>query len=332
MRVVVLHDALPEGAGKDLEDNLAQAGEVMRALAVLGHDASRLALVDPVAATERELRRLHPEVVFNLVEAPLGRGCLIPRAPRLLERLRLPFTGAGTAAMRATSQKLAAKRRLRRAGLPTPDWWHPGEPSPGLPPGTSYLLKSVWEHGSMGLDEHSLRQGFDPREAGAQLAVARHRLGGDGFAEEYVAGREFNLSLLAGAGGVALLPPAEILFEDFASHGRPAIVGYRAKWQAESYEYRHTPRRFDLPAADAGLVAELSRLALACWRLFGLRGWARVDFRVTPAGAPFILEVNANPCLAAEAGFMAAAQRAGLAPPAVVARILADAHCPGEVG
>src|SRR5262249_50055354 len=54
-------------------------------------------------------------------------------------------------------------------------------------------------------------------------------------------------------------------------------------------------------------------------------GYARVDLRLDERGAPHVLEVNANPCLAAHAGFLAAAERAGLTRADVVARILAAA-------
>src|SRR3546814_16580275 len=65
-----------------------------------------------------------------------------------------------------------------------------------------------------------------------------------------------------------------ILFVDFPP-GRPRIVDYEAKWAPESDAYANTPRRFDLAADDAALAAELSRLALAAWHLFGLAGYAR---------------------------------------------------------
>ena len=114
------------------------------------------------------------------------------------------------------------------------------------------------------------------------MAVLRRRapdLGGACFAEVYIEGREFNLALLAGPDGPEVLPPAEIVFEGYGPD-RLRIVGYRAKWDEASYEYHHTPRRFDFPAADAPLLDRLRRTARDCWRLFGLRGWARVDFRV----------------------------------------------------
>jgi D-alanine-D-alanine ligase len=104
------------------------------------------------------------------------------------------------------------------------------------------------------------------------------------------------------------------------------IVGYRAKWAEESFEYRHTTRRFAKEKDDAHLLNRLREIALECWHVFDLRGWARVDFRVDADGRPWILEVNANPCLAPDAGFAAAVARAGMRSAEAMARILTDAH------
>lgn len=327
MRVAVLHDQVSPEAAPDLQDNLVQAKEVAQALRALGHRTLPLAFGPDVESTAAALRELAPQAVFNLVETPLGRARLIHLAPLVLERLGLAHTGAGTSAMLLTSNKLMAKRMLGRAGLPTPAWLTPPLEEKPPPIGGPWLVKSVWEHGSLGIEDDALVPVGQAAALAELLARRAAELGGEWFAEQYVAGREFNLSLLEGPGGPELLPPAEIVFDGFDA-ARPRLVGYRAKWQADSFEYGHTPRRFDLPAADRPLLGELGRLARASWRLFGLRGWARVDFRVDPNGRPWILEVNANPCLAADAGFAAAAARAGLDQTAVVGRILASAALP----
>jgi GNAT superfamily N-acetyltransferase len=84
-------------------------------------------------------------------------------------------------------------------------------------------------------------------------------------------------------------------------------------------------RVFPHGAADAALLARLRAISLAAWRICGLRGYARVDLRLDEHGEPYVLEVNANPCLSADAGFMAAAGEAGLTAREVVGRILEEA-------
>ena len=316
---VVLHGELPPGAGPEDADVLEQAALASAALERLGYRAEVMALGSDLGAAAGLLRRHAPAVVFNLVEGIGGDGRLIHLGPRLLEDMGLPFTGAGRRAMALTSDKLAAKRHLRAWRLPTPDWTEGPAPHEGR-----WIVKSVWEHASFGLDGESIvAAGAVP----AALARRRQAFGGDWFAERFVDGREFNLSLLAGPAGPAVLPPAEIRFVGYGDD-RPRIVDYAAKWLPDSYAYNNTPRTFDFDAADGDLLDRLAGLAHDCWRCFDLAGYARVDFRVDADGRPWILEINANPCLAADAGFMAAAAAAGLDTVEVVRRILDDRRLP----
>ena len=129
------------------------------------------------------------------------------------------------------------------------------------------------------------------------------------------------MSLIAAPTGPRVLPVAEMEFVEFPST-KPAIVGYAAKWDADSFEYRNTVRSFGVEAA---LAVRAERLALACWELFALDGYARVDFRVDGSGLPFVLEVNANPCLSPDAGFAAALAQAGIGYAEAIGWLLADA-------
>jgi len=324
MRVAVLYGALEPGAGPDEEDSLVQLATVSEALASLGCQVFSVGLSLDLSQAADRLRELEVDLVFNLVDSVLGRGDLIHLGPSLLDYLDLPYTGGRTEAILATSNKPLAKRTLRAAGLPTPPWLESRDldrPDPqSLGP---VIIKPVWDHGSLGLDEDSVLPDSPPEQIGRVLAERRESRGGQWFAEAFIDGREFNISLLAGLEGPQVLPLAEIEFLGY-DESKPRVVGYRAKWEHDSYEFQHTPRRFDFPLADRRLLERLRKLSRDCWEVFQLRGAARVDFRVDPAGQPWVIDVNSNPCLSPDGGFAAAVFRAGLDLTGVVERIVND--------
>jgi D-alanine-D-alanine ligase len=333
MRIAILHNAVHDRSSADEKDVLAQVAAISAALKALGHELAVLPCDLNLSTVKRRLADIGPDSVFNLVESLDGRGALIHLVPFLLEALHLPYTGSQAEATILTSNKLMAKTRLRAAGLPTPEWLgpYPAKTTPlkeaGVPLNRkkkTWIIKSVWEHASIGLDEEWLLKNADNDAVLREMARRAADLGGVCFAEEFIDGREFNLSLLTGPDGPVVLPPAEIRFIGYGPE-KARIVGYRAKWDSDSYEYTHTPRHFDFPEDDRPLLRNLEKLALSAWRCFGLDGYARVDFRVDSNNIPWILEVNTNPCLSPDAGFPAAVERAGIAFTEAVTRILAAA-------
>ncbi len=323
MKIAVIHGEVAADAGRDEQDVLTQVDFVSRGLAAMGHEPVAMPVSLNLAEAARKIAALHPAMGFNLVETISGRGSLIHIVPALLDTLQLPYTGAGTEAMMLTSNKVLAKQWLAAAGLPTPPWFTSGETADNVRIEGPWLIKSVWEHASIGLDEDSVLPEAGREKLLAEMAKRRASLGGACLAEAFIDGREFNLSLLADVGGPEVLPPAEIRFDAYPP-GKVRVVGYRSKWEEGSFEFNHTPRSFEFPDRDAPLIGQLKELALRCWRLFDLRGYARVDFRVDREGRPWILEVNTNPCLSPDAGFSAATLQAGLTFPEVLKRIIGN--------
>jgi D-alanine-D-alanine ligase len=330
MRVAILFNAISEGAGTDELDVLVQLEAISESLARLGHTVERVPCTLNVREMTAALERFKPETVFNLVEGLEGHGRLIYLIPSVLDALGVPYTGSPADALFLTSHKVFAKERLRAAGLPTPDWvgpWPNGSMTSlvkkrGRYHGkASFIVKSVWEHASFGMDDDMVVHGADEAELLRVMEEWAPRLRGECFAEAFVDGREFNISLIAGSEGPSVFPIAEIVFVDYPE-GKPKIVSYKAKWEEESIEYRCTPRSFDFSPADQALLGELGRLSRACWTLFNLQGYARVDYRVDAKGRPYILEINANPCISPDSGFIAASQQGGLDYDAVIASIV----------
>lgn len=323
-KIAIVYGRVDASAPADEKDVLVQVDAVRAALQKLGHSTIDIPVSLDLGVTAAVLKAAAPVIVFNLAETIDGKGSLIHLTPSLLDALGIPYTGAPCEAIILTSHKLLGKKSLAAAGISTPPWTTAsGARNGGVTFPPPWIVKSVWEHASIGMEDTSVAGSRDALRAELDRRAAREGID-NVFVEGFVDGREFNLALITGEDGPQNLPPAEIEFVGYPE-GKPRMVGYRAKWDEGSFEYGGTPRRFDFSRADAPLLEELVRLSRECWRLFELRGYARVDFRVDPSGRPWVLEVNTNPCLSPDAGFMAAAARAGLSLEEVVGRIVREA-------
>jgi D-alanine-D-alanine ligase len=173
--------------------------------------------------------------------------------PARLDALGIAYTGCSTSALFKTLSKTETKLSLAQACLPTPEWSADGT---GFNRDPRVIVKPLWEHGSLGLDETSVMPGADAPRVVAERTL---RFKTEHFAEAFIEGREFHLVLLERITGVEVLPIPEILFEGLKA---PAIYGYDAKWTPDSAAYITTKRR-GLERDEPELADTLKQLALA---------------------------------------------------------------------
>ena len=363
-RVAILYNEPIDASSAADQDVLVQMAAVGASLKRLGAETLEVSCTLDLASIKARLEDWRPDVVFNLVESLGGSDRLMVLATTLLDAMYLPYAGCSTDAISSSTNKLLAKRRLHDAGLPTAPWKSSttnrvgvgslaNSSAPAMPYPCQVVLKTVFEHASFGLGDDAVVEVTSDDLLHELLARQEAKLGRPCFAEWFIDGREFNVSVLAAenfklasqiesqptanrpteispsrpapTGPFDVLPPAEIDFRDFPD-GKPRIVGFQAKWEEDSIEYRKTLRTFDFADCDQPLLAELCDLAGRCWNLFDLGGFVRVDFRVDSDGRPWILEINSNPCVSPDAGFAAAVEQAGLTYDDAIRRIVEAAY------
>ena len=313
---IIYNDPLP-GALADELDVLDQVAHIEQHLTELGISVYRKGITGNFMTEIATLAVEKPDFVFNLVESINNKGELNYFVPALLNMYSIPYSGNPLEAIFLTSNKTIASKTMRDAGINNPASYLPSQINL-LKRRRRYIVKPIWEDGSLGITGDSVfecKPGFEEKLNGKDDA--------HWFIEDFIDGREFNMSVLAGKDGPEVLPPAEIVFENY-DENKPRIVDFKAKWVMDSFEYINTVRKFPEINLDQQLLNNLKEAALACWHLFGLKGYARVDARTDSNDNVFVIEINANPCISPDGGFVAATREAGYHFTDVIQRIIND--------
>lgn len=254
------------------------------------------------------LYKISPKFVFNLCEEINSKCELEMCVAGLLEMMSLPYTGSGPFALGLALDKFRVKQVMRSAGIPTARGYliYPGQKADLRVARFPVMVKPAHEDGSLGINCKSICHNM--RQLETQVSYIHNIYLQEALVEEYLDGREFNVSIM-GDQDPRVLAVSEIDFSEMPE-GEPKIVSYRAKWDEDSPMYRSTepvfpaqiPKRFENRVKD---------VAIRAYHCAGCRDYGRVDLRTDARGNVYVLEVNPNPDISPIAGFAKAAGAAG---------------------
>lgn len=293
-KVVILHNKISDNPTTDELDVLDQVKGVNDALIELGYDTNIVPFSFDLNDAIEQIKALKPKFVFNLVEGLDNDGQLISVAPAILDYLRIPYAGCSKEAIFITSNKVLTKKFLKLNNIPTAEWVTPeNEDDNVFIDNERYIVKATWEDASIGLDENAV---VSPKSKDELLNIIKAKSDKykiEFFAERYIHGRDFTISLLAGK----QMPLCEIIFFGYYDDDKVRVFDYNAKWVKDTPEYDNTDIDFHFQGISEEAISQMKKIADDCWKIFNLKGWARVDFRVDEQGNPFVLEINPNPCI-----------------------------------
>ncbi len=316
-RCCILYNQPRDGALPDELDVLDQVEYVEVNLNKIGIETFRKGISSDFMNEVALLAVDKPDFVFNLVESINNKGELCYFVPALLNMYSVPYSGNPIEAMFITTSKALTNKILHQENISTPESFSPSQYKI-LKPGNQYIIKPIWEDGSLGITGESVFTFTSGYEKKLKEFDDSHWI-----IQDYVDGREFNISVLFSEKGPEVMPPAEMVFHNFGEN-KPKIVDFKAKWVADSFEYENTIREFPRNRLNPVLTEKIREIALKCWHVFGLKGYARVDMRIDKNENPYVIEVNANPCMSPDSGLVAATTEAGIPITDVLKRIIGD--------
>ena len=245
-----------------------------------------------IVATLTELRRLGPQIVFNLTEWVASDRKLDHAIAGLLEMMKFRYTGSGPVGMQLARDKALSKHVVAAAGVDVPRCFtlDRGDriENPGLP--FPLIVKPQFGDGSDEIGKASLVR--TPRELRRRVRAIRSRLDEPVVCEEFIPGRDIYVGIIGNEPRV--LAPTEMVVESkrvsapkFATYRLKNDGKYRTKWRV----------RYRLAVLPPRVMRKIGEFCRKAFRALKLRDYARLDFRLTDAGRLVFIEANPNPDL-----------------------------------
>ncbi len=272
------------------EDTIESAQEVAQAIHDKGSTPILIGLSED--AIEKTIREIDADCIVNLID---WTGLDLPlslQAMDVLESIGIPFTGASRKAFELGVDKIVMKKQFDAFGLPTPRWqlFISGREEVQKDFVYPVIVKLAKEHCSIGLGKTSI---VHSREeliilVGKQLITYHEPV----IAEEFVSGREFQITLLEKETGLTMLPPAEVTYK---VKGTNAMLSYESRWVDRSPDF-HTSGMALAKLTDEQMQT-FEPICKQVFHAFGFTDFTRIDVRLNDKGEFMILEANANPGL-----------------------------------
>ncbi len=306
MRVGVLYSPFDRLANKEVEHDLKEMG-------VSAHAALKNAGYDPVLIDIDKtgfagIQEMQLDLLFNVCERLHGDSTYEPQIASLLEMMGIKITGSSGSTLSVCNNKIMAKAMAQHHGILTPKSQVFFNRDQEQVQSLHYpvIIKPASMHNSIGIFKDSLAYaGEDMRKKAARIMYQYRQ---PALVEEYIPGRDIEVSIFGNNGGAKALPLVEVFYPKLQDQTQQ-FFSYESKWVKGKQESGYYRKAEGLSSAQE---AQLVKVARKCYKLFGIRDYGRIDFRLGNDGSMHLIEVTANPGLSPGDSTIIAAQYAGL--------------------
>jgi D-alanine-D-alanine ligase len=323
MRIALTHNLKLSDSEEEAEfDTEETVNALAAAIERLGHRVEKMEVSGPASRTVARLEAFSPDLIFNSAEGRRGR---FREAffPALFEELGFPYTGSDAYALAVTLDKQLTKLILRQEGIRTPGWQFIEQMSDLRPDELHFplIVKPNFEGSSKGITQDSVAESVDALRAKVLVALERYPAGV--LVEEYVTGKDVTVPFLEFVDNEydGVLTPVEYVVE-------PAYVQSQ-KYTIYDYDLKTKFNKSVTVKTPAALAPEMSdrlrKTARSVLKRLDCRDLGRIDFRLSDAGVPYFLELNALPSLEPGASLYAAAALEGMHLDAVIDAVIQNA-------
>lgn len=295
--------------------------DVYHVLKECGYKISLLGIHNKIDLLLEELESFKPDVVFNLTELFDNKLYLDKNVASLLEMLGFTYTGASPQSLFICNNKAFSKKVLSFHKIKVPRFYtfYRGRrirfPRRLKLP---FVIKPLREEASRGISQASIAD----NEAAflERINFIHQHMNMDAIVEEYIDGRELYVSVLGNV-RTQVLPFREMKFNE-VPEDEPRIATYKAKWD-DNYRERWGIESVFAEKLPNGVNKKIVDVCKRAYRALDIKSYARFDIRVTADSNVYIIEANANPCIAQHDEVAQAAKKVGISYNQLIKKIIA---------
>ncbi|PIR60101.1 MAG: hypothetical protein COU67_03575 [Candidatus Pacebacteria bacterium CG10_big_fil_rev_8_21_14_0_10_44_54] len=245
----------------------------------------------------RTLQTRGIDLVFNVCERIHESSLLEPHAAAILDAMKLPYTGSNPLTLGLCIDKIRVKKLLSYHSIPTPKWDYIYELSDEINDDLRFplIVKPANTDNSIGIDNDSVVENKEQLKQQLERVVVG--LGRPALVEEYIAGDEYDVSIIGNTSeDLEVLPLSRTIFSKLPK-GYWHIYPFDAKF-AENKVYKDNLVIQEPPQkVSRKLLSLISEIALDTYNILDAHDYGRVEIKVDAQGNPFVLELNPNPSI-----------------------------------
>lgn len=250
---------------------------------------------DFIAFASAAPQELFNKIVINSAQkgTKIGRKSLIPS---VCDLFGIPYVGSNPYVVSLCRDKYRCGCILKQNEIQVPDawlyqpvsgWFHETPPARGR-----LIVKPNYEAASIGIDALNICEGPAVHEKAKQLEAIYHQ---EILAERFIAGYEVEVPVIVTNRPPIAFFPVGIYLDGEKQMGE-RILDYHLR-DVDAYEY------FDFSMEFPRVAETVLNAAIQTVTLLNIKGFARVDFRISEGGEVYVTDIATNPHYTARSSY-----------------------------
>lgn len=316
LKILLLFDiSIPPPLNQDFteifkSDEWKDESILIKTLKNLGHEVIPFGIYDNILPLISFIQEQKPDLVFNQCEAFYGNRDYEPNIVSMLELLRVPYTGASPHSLLICKDKGLTKKILSYHRIRIPKFLISRKNRP-LKKLQEMIFPAFIKPLALEASEGIAQLSFTENESDAleRVKYIHDKFKCDAIVEEYIDGREIYVGVF-GNDRIKVLPPRELFFKEMPDDS-PKFATFKAKWD-DQYRKKWGIKSGVAKALDSKTEKHLNEVSKKIYQLFQIKGFARIDFRLSNKNELVFIEANPNPSIFKDEDFALAAEKAGI--------------------